>query len=58
MVRGQYKLSMKAMNVLRGVRCAVGASEGFCWSGGVLLMLASSRVFFIPVCHDFIIMMI
>ena len=57
-VRGQYKLSRKAGNVWRGVRCAVGVSEGFCWSGGVLLMLASSRVFFMLLCHGFIIMMI
>ena len=48
---------MKAVNVGSGLRCAVGASEGLCWSGGVILMLASSPVFFMLVSHDFIIMM-
>ena len=38
--------------------CALGASDGLCWSEGVLLMVASSDVFFMHVCHDFIVMMI
>ena len=41
-----------------GVRRALGASEGLCCSGGVHLVLASSRVFIISVCHEFIIIMI
>ena len=57
-VRGQSWLSDKAVNVRSGVRCAVRASEGLCWSGGVLLMLASSEVFFLLVSRDFIIMKI
>ena len=51
-------MSVKAVNVRSGVRCALRASEGLCWSGGVLLLLASSEVFFVLVCHYFIIMKI
>ena len=40
------------------MRCAVGPIEGLCWSGGVLLILASSDVFFMLVCNEFIITMI
>ena len=36
----------------------MGASEGLCWSGDVLLNLASSEVFFMLVSRDFIIMKI
>ena len=58
MLRGEYWLSVKAVNVRSGVRCAAGASEGLCWSGGVLLIIVSSSVFFMPLCDEFIIMMI
>ena len=36
------------------MRCALAASEGLCWRGGAILMLASSAVFFMLVCHYFI----
>ena len=51
-------MSVKAVNVGSGVRSAVRASEGLCWSGGVLLKFASSEVFFMLVCQYFIIMTI
>ena len=50
-LRGQYWLSVEEVNVWSGVRCALDESEGLCWSGGVLLRLASSDVFFMLLCH-------
>ena len=32
--------------------CAVGSSEGLCWNGGVLLILASSELFLMLVSHE------
>ena len=40
------------------MRSDLGASDRLCWSGGILLSLASSQVFLMLVSHDFIIMMI
>ena len=46
---------MKAVNVSRGARCAVGASEGLCWSGGVLLGCSSCLFVLLYYYEDFII---
>ena len=49
---GQYCLSLKAGNVGRERKCALEASEGLCWSGGVLpwllLLTCSSCLFVMP----------